>query len=127
MTRTRVLFALGALLALGTTPVLADGFESDASTVQVITALVGGKNVFIPSTIVVTSGRDVTLSIFNTTDTPHGFRIQSLGIEDVLPPGQEHEVKLGRLAAGKIHRIDCQLHAAHRGATLVVLPGARED
>jgi len=100
------------------------GFTSDVATVQVVTALVGGKNVFIPSTIVVTDGGPRTLSVFNTTDMPHGFQIQALGIETVLPPGQETQIALPALHGGQVLHIGCQLHPAHRGATLVVLPGA---
>ncbi len=103
----------------------ADGFVSDADTIQIVSTLVGGKNVFIPSTIVVTAGKPVTLSIFNTTDVPHGFAIPGIGIQEILPVQQEHVVKLPALEGGKLHRIQCQLHAPHRGGTLVVLPAAR--
>ena len=49
-------FALAIALVLGVSSALAQGFESDVDTIQIISANVGGKNVFIPSTIVVTSG-----------------------------------------------------------------------
>ena len=98
------------------------GFTSDVTTVQVVSALVGGKNVFIPSTIVVTDGGPRTLSVFNTTEMPHGFQIQALGIETVLPPGQETLIALPALQGGQVLHVGCQLHPAHRGATLVVLP-----
>lgn len=101
------------------------GYTSDADTTQVVTTLIGGKNVFIPSTIVVTSGTPHTLSIFNTTDIPHGFRIPSLGIEAVLPPQQETRVELPALDARQVLRIDCHLHPPHRTATLLVVPGKR--
>src|SRR5262249_50761305 len=64
-------------------------YTSDVSSVQVLSALIGGKNVFIPATIVVTDGGTRSLSIFNTTEMPHGFKIEGLGIETVIPPGQE--------------------------------------
>lgn len=96
--------------------------ESKGRVIQVVTTVVGGKNVFIPSTIVVAQGVPNTLSIFNTADKPHGFRIPALGIEAVLPSREEFEVKLPALEGGEIHEIHCHLHPAHRGATLVVLP-----
>ena len=113
-------FALGA----GAIPATAraDGFESDVDTIQVVSANVGGKNVFIPSTIVVVAGKPVTLSVFNTTDVPHGFAIPGLSIQEVLPGQQEHPIKLPALKGGKVYAINCQLHPAHRTATLVVLP-----
>ena len=50
-------------------------FTSDVSTVQVVSALVGGKNVFIPSTVVVTDAGPRSLSVFNTTEMPHEIKI----------------------------------------------------
>jgi hypothetical protein len=95
---------------------------SKGRVIQVVTTLVGGKNVFIPSTIVVAPGVANTLSIFNTVDTPHGFRIPALGIEAVLPPQEEFAVELPALEGGKIFEINCHLHPPHRTATLVVMP-----
>jgi hypothetical protein len=98
------------------------GYSSDVATVQVVSALVGGKNVFIPSTIVVTDGGPRSLSLLNTTEMPHGFAIAALGIETVLPPGEEVVVTLPPLHGGQVLRIHCHLHPPHRAATLVVLP-----
>jgi hypothetical protein len=97
-------------------------FSDERTQVQVISALVGGKNVFIPSTLVLTSGSGRSLSVFNTTDQPHGLAIPGLGIELVLLPGQEHVVELPTLEGGRIYAINCHLHPPHRSATLVVLP-----
>lgn len=102
----------------------AGGYWSDVSSVQVISAVVGGKNVFIPSTIVLTDGGPRTLKLFNTTDAPHGFAIDGLGIEEVLPVREEVEIALPPLVGGNVYRIHCQLHPPHRSATLVVLHGA---
>ncbi len=99
------------------------GYQSDVSEIQVISTVVGGKNVFLPSTIVVTAGRPQTLSVFNTTDKPHGFAIQGLSIETVLHPGEETRVELPVLEGSEIYSIGCQLHPPHRTATLVVVPG----
>lgn len=99
------------------------GYSSESSPIQVVTTVIGGKNVFIPSTLVVTGGRPQSLSIYNTTDKAHGFRIAALGIEVILVPGQETAVELPALEGGRVLRIDCHLHPPHRTATLVVLPG----
>jgi hypothetical protein len=101
--------------------VRAEGFTDDRSAVQVVSAKVGTKNLFVPSTIVVTAGKGRSLSIFNDTDTPHGFKIAGLGVEVVLPPGQETKVDLPPLEGGHVYEISCQLHPPHRHATLVVL------
>ena len=44
-----------------------------------------------------------TLSIFNTTDVPHGFAIPGLKVEAVLPPQEEHEVELPALEARQVY------------------------
>jgi hypothetical protein len=98
------------------------GYTTDTGTIQVVTTQLGGKNVFIPSTIVVTSGRPVKLSIFNTTEIPHGFHIPKIGLSVVLPAQAEHEVELPALEGHQVLQISCHLHPAHRTATLVVLP-----
>jgi uncharacterized cupredoxin-like copper-binding protein len=102
------------------------GFTSDTSTIQVVTTELGGKNVFIPSTIVVTSGHPVKLSIFNTTDVPHGFAIPALNVAAVLPAKAEQEIELPALEGHQILQIKCHLHEKHRTATLVVLPAKGE-
>jgi len=91
-----------------------------------VTTELGGKNVFIPSTIVVTSGHPVKLSIFNTTDVPHGFAIPALNVAEVVPAKAEHEIELPALEDHQILQIKCHLHEKHRTATLVVLPAKRE-
>jgi plastocyanin len=114
--------ALGLLLAtsMATAAHHEDAEHEGDPVVQVISTVVGGKNVFIPSTLVVAAGQPHTLSIFNTTDKPHGFSIPSLKIMEVLPDQVEHEVKLPALEAG-IYPIHCQLHPAHRTATLLAV------
>jgi len=102
------------------------GFTSDQSMIQIVTTQIGGKNVFIPSTIVVTSGHPVKLSIYNTTDVPHGFHIAALNISEVLPAQAEHEIDLPALEPHQVLQINCHLHPAHRTATLVVLPAQSE-
>ena len=101
----------------------ATGFESDVSVVEVVSTNVQGKNVYIPSAIVVVGGRPQTLSLFNTTDIAHGFAIDGLGIETILQPGAEQTLELPVMEGGHVYRIHCHLHPPHRTATLVVLPG----
>jgi hypothetical protein len=115
--------ACAALITAASDGAAEPGFSSDVSTIQVVTTILGGKNVFIPSTIVVTGNSPHSLSLYNTTEAPHGFRIPGLGIEVILPPQEETTVELPALEGGQIHAINCHLHPAHRTATLVVMPG----
>jgi Cupredoxin-like domain len=126
----RALIALAVPLLLSGCITLRDGhgghgrhgFSDDRSQVQLVSALVGGKNVFIPSTIVLTAGSGRTLSVFNTTDQPHGFAIPGLGVEVVLQPGAEQVIPLPTLEAHHLYAINCHLHPPHRSATLMVVP-----
>jgi hypothetical protein len=120
-----LLLLLAAATGCGSSPTAeASGFQDDRSVIQVVSTNVQGKNVYIPSTIVVTAGQGQTLSIFNTTDVPHGFAIPGLGVEEVLPAQTEHPVTLPELSGGHVYHIKCHLHPAHRTGTLLVLPAA---
>jgi hypothetical protein len=107
----------GDLASVGTPA----GVDDDRTVIQVVSTNVQGKNVYIPSTIVVTAGKGQKLSLFNTTDMPHGFAIDGLGIQEILPPQEEHELVLPELEGGHVYHIRCHLHPAHRTGTLVVL------
>ena len=100
--------------------VVAGHHEGDTDVVEVVSTNVQGKNVFIPSTIVVEAGEPQVLSIFNTTDTPHGFSIVAADIHEVLPVRQEHRVELPAMKPG-IYAVHCQLHPPHRSARLLVV------
>jgi heme/copper-type cytochrome/quinol oxidase subunit 2 len=109
---------LGAFLL---TPGLPAGADHHGDPpIEMVSTNVQGKNIYIPGTVVVEAGKPRTLSIFNTTDTPHGFSIKGAGIEAVLPPKEEHEVELPAMKPG-IYLIHCQLHPPHRNAQLLVI------
>jgi hypothetical protein len=113
---------LSGCVAFGSVEARPFGFDDDRSVVQVVTTSAGGKNFFVPSTIVLTAGGGRKLSLFNTTDIPHGFQIPALGVELVVQPGVETPVDLPPLEGGHIYAVNCHVHPPHRGATLVVLP-----
>ena len=91
-----------------------------SGAIQVLSANVQGKNVFIPATIAVVEDAPHTLSVFNSTDTPHGFKIDAAGVEVILQPGVETTVELKGMKSG-IYPIHCHLHPPHRGGQLLVL------
>lgn len=133
MTRSHHLLAIVAALACavlaGALPALAahhEEAEGDAhagheqvDAIEVVSTNVQGKNVYIPSTIVVEAGKPHALSVYNTTDTPHGLTIEAAKIEEVLMPGKEQSIELPALEPG-IYKIRCQLHPPHRTGRLVV-------
>ena len=126
ISRGAVAFAAALLLSCTSTNVehasAGVPFTDDRTIVQVVTTNVGGKNFFVPSTIVLTAGSGRSLSFFNTTDQPHGLKIPALGIETVLLPQVETRVDLPPLEGGHIYAVQCHLHPPHREASLVVLP-----
>lgn len=100
-----------------------DGSPPDRDVVQMLSTKVNTKNFFVPGTAVLTAGEGRKISVFNDTGEPHGFTIESLGVAVTLQPGVETELPLPALAPG-LYDIGCQLHPAHRHATLLVLPVA---
>jgi heme/copper-type cytochrome/quinol oxidase subunit 2 len=112
-----------AAISVGCAMTGGHGFVDEREVVQVVSAMVGGKNVYIPSTLVVAANGPRRLSIYNATETIHGFAIRGLGIEVEMPPQQELEVELPPLEGHRIYEIYCHLHGAHRTGALVVLPG----
>ena len=120
------LAALACALLAAVLPALASHHEHGESTaesgdvIQVVSTNVQGKNVYIPSTLVVEAGKPSALSLFNTTDIAHGFSIRGAGIEEVLLPGKEQAIQLPALEPG-IYLIHCQLHPAHRTGRLVAI------
>ena len=81
------------------------GFADDRTRVEIVTTQVGGKNIFIPSTVVLTEGAGRSLSFFNTTEQPHGMQIPGLGIEVLLPPGEEFVVDLPELQGNHVDEL----------------------
>ena len=105
------------------TDVASGGYRDERGAIEMVTAVVGGVNVFLPSTVVVTEGSGRTLKIFNATDAPHGFQIPALQVEAVLEAGVETVVALPPLVGGHVYELLCHLHPPHRGATLMVVRG----
>lgn len=97
----------------------------DRPVLHVMTTKVGAKNIFIPSTLVVTLGSGRVLTIYNDTELPHNFTIPGLEIDVVLSPGEETQVVLPPLKEPAIYDIRCSLHPPHRHASLVVLDIAK--
>ncbi len=130
MTRSHAIAALVSCLLLAAgLPALAGHHEEGeheghaqggADPIEIVSTNVQGKNVYIPSTVIVEAGKPRTLSLFNTTDTPHGFTIEVAGIEEVLMPGKEQQVELPALKPG-LYKIGCHLHPPHRSAQLLVV------
>lgn len=83
-----------------------------------------GSKMFVPSTLVVRQGDHVKIKIVNNIKADpnqHGFAIPDYQIEKVVTRGEPQDVEFDATKAG-IFPIKCQLHAAHVGGQLVVVP-----
>ncbi len=87
-----------------------------------------GSKVFVPATLVVEQGDHVKIKVMNNIKSDpnqHGFAIPDYKIEKVVTRGEPQEVEFDAKQAG-IFPIKCQLHPAHVGGELVVLPAAKK-
>ena len=80
-----------------------------------------GVKVWLPSVIVVHPGEKVTLKLQNKLDGPHGFALDDYGIQTVLPASGNAQVTF-TARKGATSRFYCQLHPAHIGGQVAVLP-----
>lgn len=83
-----------------------------------------GVKMWLPGTIFAKKGQTVSIKIINKIPgegTSHGFAIDAVGVKEVVGQG---DTKTIRFTADKegIFPIYCQLHPAHVGGQLVVLP-----
>jgi plastocyanin len=84
-----------------------------------------GSKAFVPSTIVVHEGDTVKIKVVNNIPgdpNQHGFAIPEFKVEKVVTRGEPQDVQFVADKAG-VFPIKCQLHPAHLGGELVVLPG----
>jgi len=83
-----------------------------------------GSKMFVPATLVVRRGDHVKIKVVNNIKSDpnqHGFSIPQYKIEKVVTRGEPQEVEFDATEAG-IFPIKCQLHPAHLGGQLLVLP-----
>ena len=81
--------------------------------------LVNGTPGFYPESVTVDKEDTIILNVGNGTDKPHGFTIEGYKIRKTVDPNQKLRVKF-RASRGGTFKIYCQLHPAHKTATLVV-------
>ena len=83
-----------------------------------------GTKVWVPSTLVVHKGDKLKIKLINNVKADpnqHGFKIAAFNVEEVVTRGEPKTVEFTADKDG-IFPINCQLHPAHIGGQLVVLP-----
>ena len=133
MRTTRLCAVLAALCATGlaaptvvTVATAADEAAVAPSdvTLTVVTIEYEGTKIWVPGPIVVQKGNTVTLKLINNVPsepTEHGFAIPAFGVSAVVTAGTPETVTFTADREG-IFPLFCQLHPAHVGGQLVVLP-----
>lgn len=81
-----------------------------------------GTKIWLPGTLTVRKGTKVTLKLINNAPSgQHGFAIPEFNVAEVVDKGEPKTVEFTATKTG-IFPIICQLHPAHVGGQLVVLP-----
>jgi nitrosocyanin len=112
-----------ALLVATARPVRA-GDTPAAMTFTVVNVEYEGSKLWLPGTITVKKGTKVTVKLVNNVPADpnqHGFAIPAYNIAEIVTRGEPKTVEFTADRAG-IFPIICQLHPAHVGGQLVVLP-----
>jgi len=65
-------------------------------------------------------GEDVELTLINKLDEPHGFKIEEVGIEEVVQLKAQMTVTFTASQPGA-HRYICHIHPPHIGGQMLVL------
>jgi heme/copper-type cytochrome/quinol oxidase subunit 2 len=92
----------------------------DARKFTLINVALDGAKLWLPSTVVVPIGARVELTLINTLDEPHGFKIAAFDVEEVVQPKGTTIVQFPAIRAGAFSYI-CHLHPPHIGGQILVL------
>jgi len=77
-----------------------------------------GSKIFSPDSQTVT-GNTGKITVKNTLDAPHGFKISELGIEEVIESNSSRTIPVDSVDPGE-YTVDWQLHSAHKHGKLIV-------
>ena len=117
----RVLVATGLAWGIATGVARA---EDATMSFTVVNVEYEGSKIWLPATLVVKKGTTVKLKLINKVPSDpnqHGFAIPAYNIAEVVTRGEDKTLEFKADKDG-IFPINCQLHPAHVGGELVVLP-----
>jgi heme/copper-type cytochrome/quinol oxidase subunit 2 len=119
--RRIVIAVVMLVLALG---VRAAPVRADEVSFTVVNVEYEGTKFWVPGTLVVKKGSKVKVKLINNVPSDpnqHGFAIPALNVAEVVTRGEPKQIEFTADKEG-IFPIICQLHPAHIGGQLVVLP-----
>ncbi len=123
MRQPLVRFALVTVLVLGARVGLVRA-ENASMNFTVVNVEYEGSKMWTPGTLVVKKGTQVKVKLVNNVPSDpnqHGFAIPAYNIAEVVTRGEPKTIEFKADKAG-VFPIICQLHPAHVGGELVVLP-----
>ena len=92
----------------------------DSKKFTMINVIFDGTKIWLPSSLIITEGDAVELTLINKLDEPHGFQIKAFGIEEVVQPKAQTTVRFTATKNGIIPFI-CQMHPPHIGGQILVV------
>jgi plastocyanin len=107
--------ALLVLLVVHPRPAVADDKKF-----TLINVIFDDTKIWLPSSLIVQEGDTVELTLINTLDVPHGFKIDTFGIEAVINAKSKSTVTFTAKGAG-LYPYVCHLHPTHIGGQLLVV------
>jgi nitrosocyanin len=123
MTKTTVCLLVATGIAWGIAAGVARA-EDATMSFTVVNVEYEGSKIWLPATLVVKKGTTVKLKLINKVPSDpnqHGFAIPAYNIAEVVTRGEDKTIEFKADKDG-IFPINCQLHPAHIGGELVVLP-----
>ena len=85
-----------------------------------ITVVLDGTKIWLPSSLMVHQGDEVELTLINKLEDPHGFKIADVGIEEVVQPKAQTTVTFTASQPGA-HSYICHIHPPHIGGQILAL------
>jgi heme/copper-type cytochrome/quinol oxidase subunit 2 len=92
----------------------------EAKKFTLINVIFDGTKIWLPSSLIVHEGDTVELTLINKLDEPHGFQIAAFGIEEVVQPKAQTNVRFTATKAG-LSSFICHIHPPHIGGQILVL------
>jgi nitrosocyanin len=93
-------------------------------SVSLVSVEIDGSKFWLPGTVIATKGQTVRLTLANKVPSDpnqHGFSIPAFGVAEVVTRGETKTVTFVADKTG-VFPMSCQLHPAHVGGQLLVLP-----
>ena len=90
------------------------GAAAEPTKFTVMTVVLDGTKIGLPSSLMVPQGEDVELTLVKKLEASHGLKIEEVGMEAVVQPNAQLTVWFTASQPG-VHSYICHLHPPHIG------------